>query len=361
MEFLVDWETWMWTVAVTLIAGAAGLIAHRVVFSAARRFAARTPTAADQYLVEYACAPARLLFPIGAIFLATPAMPLPPDMLRNYRHLLGIILIGGSAWLLIALLHSLDEILAAKYKVDVADNLRARRIQTQVQVMRRFGVSIVVVGAIAAVLMTFPAVWNLGAGIFASAGVAGVVAGIAARPALSNLLAGMQIAFTEPIRLDDVVIVEGEFGRVEEIEPTYVVVRVWDKRRLILPLSYFIEKPFQNWTRQSSDLLGTVFVYVDYSVPVEEVRNELHRILQQSKLWDGQVWGLQVTDATEKSIQLRALMSAKDASTAWDLRCEVREKLVQFLQQNYPQALPKMRAEVMEAPPMSPTGGDSGS
>ena len=154
-----------------------------------------------------------------------------------------------------------------------------------------------------------------------------------------------------PIRLDDVVIVEGEWGRIEEIGTTYVVVRIWDFRRLVVPLSYFIEKPFQNWTRKSADLLGTVFIYTDYTVPVDEVRSQLHAVLQSSGLWDGKTWGLQVTNATENVVELRALMSAPDSGTAWDLRCEVREKMIKFLQEKFPDSLPKLRAELKQDQP----------
>lgn len=196
-------------------------------------------------------------------------------------------------------------------------------------------------------LMTFPSIRHLGESLFASAGLAALVAGLAARSTFSNLIAGVQIAFTQPMRLDDVVIVEGEWGWIEEIRTTYVVVRIWDLRRLIVPLSYFIEKPFQNWTRQTADLLGTVFLYTDYTVPVEEVRQEIHRVLESSKRWDGKVWGMQVTNASERSMELRALMSAPNASVAFELRCFVREKLIQFLQEKYPQSLPKTRAELV--------------
>ena len=172
---------------------------------------------------------------------------------------------------------------------------------------------------------------------------------MAARPTLSNLLAGVQIALTEPIRMDDVVIVEGEWGRIEEIGTTYIVVRIWDLRRLVVPLSYFIDHPFQNWTRTSADLLGTVYVYADYNVPVEEVRQELHRILKTSELWDGKTWGLQVTDATDHVLQLRALISAPDSGTAWDLRCHVRERLISYLQERHPSSLPRFRGDVRQA------------
>jgi hypothetical protein len=197
--------------------------------------------------------------------------------------------------------------------------------------------------------MTFPAIRHIGESLLASAGLAALIAGFAARSTLTNLAAGIQIAFTQPIRLGDAVIVEGEYGWIEEINITYVVMRIWDLRRLVIPISYFSEKPFQNWTRNTADLLGTVFLYTDYSLPVDPVRKELQRILESTKLWDGKVWGLQVTNATDRTMELRALMSASDSSTAWDLRCYVREKLILFLQQQFPQCLPKTRAELNQA------------
>lgn len=191
---------------------------------------------------------------------------------------------------------------------------------------------------------------QVGQSIFASAGIAALLAGLAARSTFSNLLAGLQIAITEPIRLDDVVIVKGEYGRVENITTTYVVVKIWDERRMIVPLSKFIEEPFENWTLHESRLLGTVFLHTDYTVPVEELRQELHRILQDTDLWDQRVWGLQVTDTTEKTVELRALMSAASSSIAWDLRCLVRERLLAFLQAKYPESLPRTRADIEKIP-----------
>ena len=258
-------------------------------------------------------------------------------------------MIAAGAWLLTSLINVVDDFIGERYRLDVSDNLSARRIQTQVRVLRRLAVMAIGTIAIAAMLMTFPSIWNIGAGLFASAGVVGLVVGMAARPTLSNLLAGVQIALTEPIRMDDVVIVEGEWGRIEEIGTTYIIVRIWDLRRLVVPLSYFIDHPFQNWTRTSADLLGTVFVYADYSVPVEEVRKELRRILEATELWDGKTWGLQVTDATDRVLQLRALMSAPDSGRAWDLRCHVRERLVSYLQEHHPGSLPKFRGDVRQA------------
>jgi small-conductance mechanosensitive channel len=209
---------------------------------------------------------------------------------------------------------------------------------------------IVVVGllTLAAILMTFEKVRYLGTSILASAGIAGLIVGFAAQRSIATLLAGIQIAITQPIRIDDVVIVENEWGRIEEITLTYVVVRIWDLRRLILPITYFLEKPFQNWTRVSADILGTIFLYVDYTVPVEAVRAEFRRILEKSGKWDGRVSVLQVTNTTERTVELRALVSATDSSSAWELRCHVREKLIEFLQKNYPHALPRLRAEISD-------------
>jgi small-conductance mechanosensitive channel len=205
-------------------------------------------------------------------------------------------------------------------------------------------VTIIGVFTLASMLMVFDSVRQFGASILASAGIAGIIVGFAAQRSIATLLAGFQIALTQPIRLDDVVIVENEWGRIEEITLTYVVVRVWDLRRLVVPITYFIEQPFQNWTRSSADILGTVFLYVDYGVPLDAIRVEFARILQASRYWDRKVSVLQVTDAKEHTLELRALASAADASLAWDLRCEIREKLIMFIQHTYPESLPRFRA-----------------
>jgi small-conductance mechanosensitive channel len=212
--------------------------------------------------------------------------------------------------------------------------------------LRKVVIFIVAVLTLGIVLMTFDKVRQLGTSILASAGIAGIVIGFAAQRSIANLLAGLQLAFTGPINIDDVVIVEGEWGRIEEMTLTYVVVRIWDLRRLILPITYFIEKPFQNWTRVSADILGTVYLYVDYTVPVQAIREELERLLKNSEKWDGKVCSLQITDSKEQVVELRALMSAADASKAWELRCLIREQLISFVQKNYPESLPRMRAEI---------------
>lgn len=349
-EYFPNWQNWAWSLGVIAVAAIAGLIAHYIFYLAAERLSGRTKNQVDQSVVRYSRRPARLIFPVLAIFIVSPGLPLELGILSFVRHALALILIASIAWLFISLLNVLEDALQNRYRMDVADNLEARRIKTQVQVLRRIMVLVVGVVALAVMLMTFPTIWNIGAGLFASAGAAGLVVGMAARPTLSNLLAGVQIALTEPIRLDDVVVVEGEWGRIEQIETTYVVVRSWDLRRIILPLSYFIEKPFQNWTRTSANLLGTVFLYVDYTVPVDQVRNKLHQILEGSELWDRKAWALQVTNADAKTVEIRALMSAANSGQAFDLRCLVREKLIAFMQEQYPGSLPRIRAEIPGTP-----------
>ena len=299
-----------------------------------------------------------LILLLLVVLLVLPLVPLPETVEGYTRHLVSLGLIGSVGWLLLALIQVLDDFVSVRHSINNRDNLAARRLRTQVQMLRRIAGSVIIIITISIMLMTFPTIRQLGESLLASAGLAAIIASLAARSTLSNLVAGMQIAFTQPIRLEDVVVVEGEWGWIEEISITYVVVRIWDLRRLILPLTYFIEKPFQNWTRNTANLLGTVFIYADYGVPVEEVRTELHRILQASGMWDGKTWGLQVTNTTDRTMELRALMSAPDSPAAWNLRCYVREKLILFLQEQYPQSLPRMRAEVLhsESEPTQTTG-----
>ena len=339
-----------WSAGAIIIALAIALLIHFILFRAARRVNLRKRTVLAHSLL-YCEKPVRLILLLLLEIAALSLLPTSASAKSILRHTLGIGLIGAVAWLLIAMVDVVEAVLGDKYSTDVSNDLAARRVRTQVQVLRRIVVMMIVVIAIAGVLMTFPSIRHIGESLFASAGLAAVVAGLAARTMLSNLLAGVQIALTQPIRLEDVVIVEGEWGWIEEITTTFVVVRIWDLRRLVLPISYFIEKPFQNWTRKSADLLGTVFLYVDYSAPVQEIRDELHRVLTSTELWDGKVWNLQVTNTTDRTLELRALMSASSGSRAWDLRCHVREKLIQFLQENYPESLPKMRTDIQELKP----------
>lgn len=280
---------------------------------------------------------------ILAMFIAIPVAPLDPDTAQWLARLLLIGVIGLIGWAAITALNIGADLYLRQFRIDVDDNLLARKHVTQVRVLLRTGDVLVVIVTIGAVLMTFGPVRQYGVSLLASAGVAGIVAGLAARPVLSNLFAGVQLAMTQPIRLDDAVIVENEWGTIEEITSTYVVVRIWDLRRLIVPLSYFIEKPFQNWTREGSELIGSAMIYVDYRAPVGIIRDKLHEIVKKSKNWDGKVVNLQVTDAKEQTMELRCLMSARSAGQAFNLRCEVREKLIDFLQKHHPEALPHAR------------------
>jgi small-conductance mechanosensitive channel len=356
-QLIAHSRQWLWAAGAVLGAVLLALVAHRAGFSLAERLAAKTGVALDNAIVRRSRRPARLLLTLAALFLALPALPLAPSLIGVAQHGVGLGLIAGVAWLSVALIGVLDDLALERYRIDVGDNLRARQRRTQIQIVRRVAVVVVTVVTASIMLMTFPAIRRLGTSLLASAGIAGIVVGLAARPTLSSLIAGVQVALTEPIRIDDVVIVEGEWGWIEEIGITYVVVRIWDLRRLVVPLSYFIEHPFENWTRKTADLLGTVFVYADYGVPVEEVRKEFHRILESSGLWDGKVWNLQVTNATERTVEMRALMSAPDSSRAWDLRCLVREQLIACLQTRFPESLPRVRAELERTPGEFAGGG----
>ena len=233
-----------------------------------------------------------------------------------------------------------------RFRVDASDNLLARKHLTQVRILRQALAVLVIIVTAAFALMTIPNVRQFGVSLLAAGGAAGIIVGLALQPVLSNLLAGVQIALTQPIRIDDAVIVEGEWGNVEEITSTYVVVRIWDLRRLVVPLKYFLEKPFQNWTRESADLLGAVMLYVDYSVPVDAIRAKLKEILAASPHWDGKVSGVQVTDARERTMEVRILASAAGSGAAFDLRCDIREKMIAWLNAEHPYALPRERFEV---------------
>lgn len=315
--------------------------------------ASRTDAGWDDVMLPFAGKSLRIVMPLLALILGVPALSLSPEAREVIQNAVSLTLIGVVGFILVQFVNAMARLFLQRYRLDAADNRQARGIYTQITVLRKIAVSIIALIAIASMLMVFQPVRQLGTAMIASAGVAGIVVGFAAQKSLGTLLAGIQIALTQPIRIDDVVIVEGEWGRIEEITLTYVVVRIWDLRRLVVPITYFIEKPFQNWTRKSADILGTVFLQVDYTVPVDAVRSELTRILESSTNWDRKVNVLQVTEAKEGTLELRALASSSDASKSWDLRCEVREQLVAFIQRNHPDCLPRIRASVkpMESGP----------
>lgn len=266
-----------------------------------------------------------------------------PSYVDFFETLGSIFLIVALAWILIAGIRTIKRIFQEQFDISKEDNLKSRKYTTQFNILERIIIFLIILVSIGLILMLFDDVKRIGISLFASAGIAGVIVGLAAQRIIAAVIAGLQIAITQPIRIDDVVIIENEWGRVEEITLTYVVVNIWDKRRLIVPTTYFFEKPFQNWTRNTSEILGTVFIYTDYNVPFQALREELTRLLESTPLWDKKVNVLQVTDSKERSIEVRALMSAKDSSTAWDLRVFIRENLIEFLQKNYPESLPKTR------------------
>jgi small-conductance mechanosensitive channel len=348
MRMEVFWgDTRAWLISAAILAGAVALavLVHFVLFSLAERFTRRRGKDTEFLFAKRTKRPAAVILPLLALVLAVPLAPIPEDLKSILQHALGLGVIASVGWAIVILAELTGDIIFSRYTLDAPDNLTARRIRTQTQVLQRIAILTVCIVTAAVMLMTFPAVRHVGMSLLASAGLAGLIVGMAARSTLSNLIAGIQVAISQPIRIEDAVVVEGEWGWVEEIDTTYVVVRLWDLRRLIVPLSYFIEKPFQNWTRSTADIIGTVMIYVDYSVPVQELREELHRILLSTELWDKRTWALQVTDATESTIQIRSLMSARNGPAAFDLRCYVREKLVQYIQDRYPSALPKRREE----------------
>lgn len=261
-------------------------------------------------------------------------------------HIIRVVIILLVTWAIIRSINLARDMILRQYDIGVEDNLKARRVYTQFRILERILIFIVILIAVAVILMTFESIKRIGISLFASAGVAGIIIGFAAQKLIASVLAGFQIALTQPIRIDDVVIVENEWGWIEEINLTYVVVRIWDKRRLIVPTTYFIEKPFQNWTRVSADILGTVFIYTDYSVPIDLLREAYLQMLKETDLWDGKVGVMQVTNATDRVMEIRALMSAANSPTAWDLRVLIREKLILYLQEHHPESLPRTRVEL---------------
>lgn len=336
------WTRFALIIVISLVV--AGLL-RRVMQFVLRRFAVKHPMGAS--IVARANAPMEAIVPLTMLLIAFRASPDEPErLIDGLEHLVSLGLIMACTWFLVRCIGALDATVSRYNPIDLEDNLRARRVQTQARVLSRTGMVVTVVLGIGVALMTFPTVRQFGASLLASAGLAGLAVGLAAKPVLGNLIAGLQIALTQPIRLDDVVVIEGEWGKIEEITSTYVVVRIWDERRLVVPLQYFIENPFQNWTRTSSQVLGSAMLWFDYGLPLDPLRKELERICKASPEWDGRVCVLQVVEANDKAMQLRALVSSSSSSKSWDLRCIVREGLIAFVQREFSQYLPRLRGEI---------------
>jgi small-conductance mechanosensitive channel len=336
-----------WFAAIFLFCGAlvvANLV-HYVLFRILRRKQAEEH-AFGWGLQTYLGQPARAVFFLTCLLAVLPAIPtISAKFEDNIRQTLIMAMVAALGWFAIGCIYVFQSVILRRYDLKAENNVQARRIHTQFQLFRRILITFVVIIDIGALLWTFndPRIWHYGSGLLASAGIASLILATAAKSTASNFLAGLQIALTEPIRIDDVVVIQGEWGRIEEINSAYVVVRIWDLRRLIVPLTFFIENSFQNWTRESADIMGTAFLYVDYSIPVEELRQQLDRIVHPSPLWNKQVCGLQVTNLSERTMELRCLMSSQNSSENFDLRCLVREQMTAWIQQNYPSAFPTTR------------------
>ena len=334
------------------------LLAHAVSATVVLRLTRAMPVA---NLTARQCrTPALLLLPLMALQAVWQVAPDTFPLIAGVRHANGLLLLAGLTWLGLRAVRGVSHGVIALHPVDVEDNLQARRIHTQTRMLARTAMFIILLAGLALMLMTFPGARQFGASLLASAGVVGLVAGIAARPIFSNLIAGLQIALAQPFRIDDVLIVQGEWGRVEEITGTYVVLKIWDERRLIIPLQWFIENPFQNWTRQSAQIIGTVFLWVDYRMPLAPLREAAQRACEAAPEWDKRLCLLQVVEAGERSMQLRVLVTSNNSSLNWDLRCKVREALVDVMQRDWPQHLPLMRAEVAGPGPAGSAGNAAG-
>jgi small-conductance mechanosensitive channel len=306
-------------------------------------------------LLERLKPPLHFLIPLIGLQIVWRSTPNNLSFAGTISHLITLGIIAVIIWLGLKFVDAGRQVIFKRHPIAISDNRTARRIHTQTQVLVHTLSFFVILFGIAAMLMTFPGAKQIGASLLASAGLAGLAVGFAAKPVLGNLIAGLQIAITQPLSLDDVVIVENEWGRIEEITSTYVVIKIWDERRLIVPLQYFIENPFQNWTRESTQLLGSLFLWVDYAMPLDPLRKELENLCKQvPALWDGRVSIIQVTDTSDKAIQLRILVSSSNASNSWDLRCFLREKLVQFIATNHPDYLPQLRTNFYDDSVISP-------
>jgi small-conductance mechanosensitive channel len=344
------WADFGWSLLTVLVAVLIGRAVAAAGFRAFERWSQRTETVIDDSIAANLKSPLRWLMPLLALYAATPLLILPEGILGSLRHALLIGALIGLGWSLSRATRVVEFLVQQRASSAGKDDLQARALLTQSRGLGNIVNFVIFLVTLGSVLVTFESVRQLGTTLLASAGVAGVILGLAAQRSLATVLAGLQIALTQPIRVGDVVIVEGEWGNIEEIALTYVVVKIWDRRRLVVPITYFIDHAFQNWTRTSADLLGAVELHVDYSVPVDAIRDEFKRILHASPLWDGEVCSVQITETSARDMVVRPLFSARNSGDQWNLRCEVREQLVAFLQRQYPHALPKIRGEIAGAP-----------
>ncbi len=342
LSALMRQDAWTATVLFAVAAAMAALVVHRVGGALLRRATLNAPLLGA--LLARAKRPAGLALPLLALQLVWQAAPNTLGNIETVRHANGLLLIAALTWLAAAAVTGLAAGVIQRHPADTEDNLQARRVHTQAKVLSRSAAVLIWLAGFSMVLMTFPGARQVGASLLASAGVLGIVGGLAARPVFSNLIAGLQIALAQPFRIDDVLIVQNEWGRVEEITGTYVVLKIWDERRLIVPLQWFIENPFQNWTRTSAQIHQPVYLYLDFATPLEPLRAELKRVVESAPEWDGRTAQLVVSDATERAMKVRVLVSSKSAGPAFDLGCKVREALFAYVALHTPQFLPQVRS-----------------
>lgn len=346
-------DPFLWTLIILVFSFLLGFAFRSLFFRTVRLYTRRRNSRYGKSLLTHLGSRTKLFFPLLLFWLLQPAIHLPEpydDILQKGVQALLIINFG---WVLLKLINVLEDAAFFHYQDKHKNDLRGRKVRTQLQFLKRIIGVIIFILVLASVLLTFEEVKEIGATILTSAGVAGIIFGIAAQKTLANFIAGIQIALTQPIKIDDSVIVEDEWGTIEEITLTYVVVRIWDKRRIVLPITYFIERPFQNWTRSSAELLGIIMLYVDYSLPIANLRAQLSQILTEEPLWDQQASVIQVVDTTERTMVLRVLVSSNSAPNTWTLRCNVREKLINYIQAHYPSSLPKTRMTFPDLEPMT--------
>jgi small-conductance mechanosensitive channel len=345
--FVPEWVTGLGLVCLAIVCA---LFVHKIAVALAKRAIGLRRSIAIPIL-DATTGPTRLAICLAAVAFVLPLAPLSDELRDTLTHLFVVASIALIGWILIRAVDLTATRYLQRFRLDIEENFLARKHVTQVRVFKRVIDTLIIIVAVSTALMTFDSVRQYGVSLFASAGAAGLVVGLAARPLLSNLIAGVQIAITQPIRIEDAVIIENEWGWVEDIASTYVVIRLWDWRRMVVPLAYFIERPFQNWTRDAASLIGSIILHVDYAADVPRIRKRLEEAVKESKLWDGAIVNLQVVDTNVRTMELRALVSARNAPQAWDLRCEIREKLIAFLQKDMREALPRERADI--SPPLA--------
>jgi small-conductance mechanosensitive channel len=357
MQVFNVWHGWFVPFFLLCAALAFSNVIHWVLFRVVHRNSQASGFTPGLGLQSHLGKPSRAIFFVTCLFVVLPFVPVPQEIRDNLREVLALSMVCSLGWFAVGAVYVLQGVLYRRYDINAENNVDARRFRTQFQLLRRVVVTFIIVVTLAACAYTFhdDRLWRAGTGLLASAGLASLILASAAKSTVGNFLAGMQIALTQPIRIDDVVVVSGEWGRIEEINSAYVVIKIWDLRRLIVPLSWFIENSFTNWTRDAADILGTAFLYLDYSVPVEPLRQKLQEIARGAKQWDGNVCGLQVTDLREHTMELRCLVSSRNSSESFDLRCIVREEMMKFVRETYPDAFPTARflAQAKDTPPVA--------